>query len=124
LGLPVNLDPQVTSKVILATADGGDPSVLFLVAEVPNSTTSFVDNTVETSLVVNQQYLFTDEFGNEFGISQNDPPPQGTLGRRIVLRDPEFVSELIGEEILLVNDQRSLHSVIHERGSGVGNLCH
>lgn len=77
--LAVHTDPQVDYKAILATADGGDPSILYLVAEVPNATTTYVDNTVDTTLLLNQQYLYTDPFGNEFGVTFNDPPPSGTV---------------------------------------------
>lgn len=79
LTLSINNDPQVGTKLILATADGGDPSILYLVAEVPNSQPTFTDNNPETSLLLNQQYLFTDDFGNDFGVANNTPPPLGTL---------------------------------------------
>lgn len=77
--LAVYNDPQVDRKVVLATADGNDPSILYQVAEVTNATTTFQDNTLETDLVVSQVLLFTDNFGNEFGLSLNDPPPLGNL---------------------------------------------
>ena len=79
LTLPVFSDPQVTHKDVLATADGGDPSILYRVAEVLNSVTSYTDNTPETTLVLNQLLLFTDDFGNEFGVANNTPPPGGDL---------------------------------------------
>ena len=68
-------DPQVDTNVILATADGGDPSILYLVAEVPASQTSYTDNLTEQQLTNNQVLLFTDDFGTETGIADNDPPP-------------------------------------------------
>lgn len=79
LTLPVNNDPQVDTKLLLATADGGDPSILYLVSEMPNAQTTFTDNVPEDTLNLNQQYLFTDDFGNDFGIANNTPPPLGTL---------------------------------------------
>ena len=79
LTLPVSADPQVDTTVLLATADGGDPSILYLVTEVPAGTTSFTDNTPETQLLLNQQLAFTDVFGNETGIPGNTPPPNGSL---------------------------------------------
>lgn len=77
--IPVSPDPQVDSKIILATADGGDPSILYFVGSIPNATTTYQDTTPETVLVLNQQYLYTDPFGNEFGVTFNDPPPNGTV---------------------------------------------
>lgn len=74
--LPVSADSQVDTKILLATADGGDETTLYIVASLPNVSTSFIDNTPETTLVQNQLYLVTDEFGNEFGVSGNQPPPQ------------------------------------------------
>jgi hypothetical protein len=73
--IPVSMDPQVDTKVILASADGGDPSILYWVTELPNAATTYTDNTDEITLVLNQQYLFTDDFGNEFGVTENIPPP-------------------------------------------------
>src|SRR6267142_2874937 len=75
--LAVSPDAQVDSKILLATADGGDPSELFYVATIPNATTTFADNTPETTLDLNQLYLFTDDFGNDFGVAGNTPPPGG-----------------------------------------------
>lgn len=68
-------DPQVDTNVILATADGGDPSILYLLAEVPASQTAYTDNITEAELVNSQVLLFTDDFGTETGIADNDPPP-------------------------------------------------
>lgn len=73
--LAVYNDPQVNFKTILATADGGDPSILYQVAQVPNSQTTYTDNTLESVLDLSQPLLFTDQFGNEYGVSLNDPPP-------------------------------------------------
>jgi hypothetical protein len=72
-------DPQVDRKAIVATADGNDPSILYQVAEIPNSQTTYTDNTPEITLDLNQPLLFTDQFGNEFGVTLNDPPPQTSL---------------------------------------------
>lgn len=77
LTLSVNNDPQVTQAVILATADGGDPSILYQVAQITNGTTTYTDNTPEEDLVNNQQLLYTDQFGNDFGLAENTPPPPG-----------------------------------------------
>lgn len=77
--LAVYNDPQVDRKIILATADGNDPSILYQLAEVANATTTFQDNVLDTDLILNQVLLFTDNFGNEFGLSLNDPPPLGSI---------------------------------------------
>lgn len=75
--IPVSADPQVTQKVILATADGGDPAILYFVAQIPNAQITYTDDMPEDTLLLQQQYLFTDDFGNEFGVTDNDPPPSG-----------------------------------------------
>lgn len=78
-GIAVSSDTQVDSKTILATTDGGDPSELFYVATIPNSQTTYTDNTDEATLDLNQVYQFTDAFGNDFGVAGNTPPPNGTV---------------------------------------------
>jgi hypothetical protein len=72
--IPVSSDTQVDSKIILATADGGDPSILYFLASIPNATTTYTDNTPDGTLIFQQEYLFTDQFGNEFGVTNNTPP--------------------------------------------------
>lgn len=73
--LAVPDDPQADVKLLLSTADGGDPSSLYLVAELSAAATTFDDDTPEETLVLNQLYQFTDDFGNDFGIAGNTPPP-------------------------------------------------
>lgn len=46
---------------------------------IPNGVTFVIDNTAEVDLVLNQPMLFTDQFGQEFGVADNTPPPAGTL---------------------------------------------
>lgn len=46
---------------------------------IPNGVTQVVDNTPDPTLVLNQPLVFTDNFGNEFGLTLNDPPPSGNL---------------------------------------------
>jgi len=72
-------DSQIDTIVIMATADGGDPSILYQVAEVPSGTVSYTDNTPETTLNLNQQLVYTDANHNTFGLALNTPPPAGTL---------------------------------------------
>lgn len=79
LSFPVSLDPQVDTTLILATADGGDPSTLYLLVSLPAATTTYTDQTNDTVLTLNQIYQQTDQFGNSLGISDNTPPPLGNL---------------------------------------------
>lgn len=78
-GIPVSADPQVDTVVILATADGGDETQLYLLVALPNGTTSYIDNTDELTLLAQPLLLSTDVNGTEYGVSNNDPPPNGYL---------------------------------------------
>lgn len=78
IDLPVSSDPQVDQKVILATADGGDPSTLYFVAQVPNATTTYTDNTTEVNLLEANVYQYTDSSGVDHGVVDNTPPPNGS----------------------------------------------
>jgi hypothetical protein len=73
--IPVSTDPQVDTVYILATADGGDPSILYYITSLPNGTTSYQDGTPESTLLLNNIYVFTDSAGNVFGLIDNDVPP-------------------------------------------------
>jgi len=73
--IPISADPQVDTVYILATADGGDPSILYYVTSLPNGTTSYLDGTPEQVLLLSAIYGFTDSAGNEFGVFDNTPPP-------------------------------------------------
>lgn len=73
--IPTSPDPQVTTVVLLATSDGGNEEQLYFVGQVANGTTTFTDNTPDTTLVLNNVYLETDATGDETGVSFNDPPP-------------------------------------------------
>jgi hypothetical protein len=46
---------------------------------IPNAVTYVVDNTPDPTLVTNQPLLYTDTSGNEYGVTLNDPPPNGTI---------------------------------------------
>lgn len=78
-GIPVFPDPQVNTIYILATADGGDETLLYLLATIPNGTTTYTDNIPDTQLVLNNVYLTTDVFGTSTGVADNTPPPAGLL---------------------------------------------
>lgn len=77
--LPVSSDPQVDEKVILATADGGDPTTLYGLAVVPNSQTTYVDTTPESAIVNLNIYQQTDINGNSIGLVFNQPPQNGSF---------------------------------------------
>lgn len=88
-------DPQVDSRILLATADGGDPSILYYVATLDNTVTTYLDGTPEPDLLLANTYLFTDSTGTEFGVTDNTPPPNGNfplkhLGRLFMI-EGEFV---------------------------------
>jgi hypothetical protein len=73
--IPVSTDPQVDRVILLATADGGDQTVLYFLTDLANGTTTYTDNTPETTLVLQNTYLSTDDTGVEFGVANNQPPP-------------------------------------------------
>jgi hypothetical protein len=75
--LQVSSDPQVDQKVIVATADGGNVNTLYFVAQIPNSQTSYTDNTSEITLLAGNVYAFVDVSGNQFGVFNNEVPGNG-----------------------------------------------
>lgn len=77
--LSVSPDSQVTRKLLVATADGGDETKLYLVTELDNATTTYIDNTAELDLLNANILLETDDEGTEHGVSGNTPPPLGTI---------------------------------------------
>lgn len=92
--LPVSLDMQVDRINILATADGGDEELLYLIANIPSGLTTYTDNMPEATLLNQPILLSTDATGTEFGVSNNDPPPVGGIyptkhrGRLYLLNGP------------------------------------
>ena len=84
--IPTSADPQVDTVLLLATADGNDETTLFLVASLPNGTSSFNDTmpdslsaTFTTGLTLLTQPLYqdTDLLGNLHGLANNLQPPAG-----------------------------------------------
>jgi hypothetical protein len=73
--IQVSGDAQVDVKVILATADGGDQTTLYKVAEIANAVTVYTDTTPEETLLLNNIYSEIDNFGGGHGVLFNDPPP-------------------------------------------------
>lgn len=77
-GIPVSSDSQVDKKIILATADGGDPATLYFVVELANATTTYTDSTDEPTLLFNNVFLYTDDSAIDHGVANNNPPPNGS----------------------------------------------
>lgn len=72
---PSPADSQVDKIWILATADGGDETLLYFVAEINIGTTTYIDNTPELTLLNNNVVQETDINGNLIGVADNTPPP-------------------------------------------------
>lgn len=72
-------DSQVDTKILLATADGGDQTTLYFVAELPNATTTYTDVMPEETLLLQNIYLNQDTTGTILGIADNSPPPVGSV---------------------------------------------
>jgi hypothetical protein len=71
-----NDDTQVTSRLLLATADGGDETLLYLLATLPdNSVSTYTDNVAEADLLASPIYQELDPYGNQIGVADNTPPP-------------------------------------------------
>lgn len=77
--LQVSSDPQVTKKILLATADGGDQTTLYFVALLDNSTLTYTDTTEETILLAGNIYQETDAAGIDHGVADNALPPDGSF---------------------------------------------
>jgi hypothetical protein len=101
--IEVSGDSQVDRKIILATADGGNQTILYFLGDIPNAQTTLTDNVTELALLANNVFLETDSFGVEHGVADNDPPPDGTHvikhRGRLVMANGQFinVSKSIGE---------------------------
>jgi len=76
--IPISGDSQVDSKIILATADGGDPTTLYFIAQIPNTQTTYLDNISELLLPLQNIYQETSSYGNLIGVIGNEPPPNGS----------------------------------------------
>ena len=74
-GLPVSSDPQVDQKLLLATADGGDETTLYLVAQIPNATTTYTDTMPDSVLLTQPIYQQTNQDGSLHGVANNNIPP-------------------------------------------------
>lgn len=79
VNIEVSTDPQVTDKLVLATADGGNEETLYLLADIPNSQTSLTDDIAENTLEQATQYQSLDSSGIAHGVANNSLPPNGDL---------------------------------------------
>ena len=77
--IAASADAQSDRSIVLATADGGDQTKLFFLADIPDSQTTLTDNVPEATLLANNVYLETDDFSVEHGVTDNAPAPNGTL---------------------------------------------
>ncbi len=76
-GILDSADTQVDLKILLATADGGDETLLYEVDTIAQGTTTYTDNVPETDLLTRNIWVEVDDFGFEQGLAENDPPPNG-----------------------------------------------
>lgn len=73
--LAVSADSQVDSKLILRPADGADTTTLYLVASIPNATTTYSDTMPDTTLLTQPIFQQTNQDGSLHGIANNNRPP-------------------------------------------------
>jgi hypothetical protein len=77
--IPVSTNANYTRKKILATADGNDPTVLYEDGDIANATTTFTDNVPELTLLNENVWQYTDQYGIDHGVADNTPPPNGSF---------------------------------------------
>jgi hypothetical protein len=77
--IPVSSQLNATRKKILATADGNDPTVLYELVDLASATTTYTDDTPETTLLLNNVWQYTDTSGVPHGVVGNQPPPNGSF---------------------------------------------
>lgn len=113
--IPTSADSQVNQRVLLATTDGGDQTLLYLVTTLAdNVTTTYTDNTPDTTLVLNSVYYEIDDAGLEHGCSGNQPPPAGSV---VIKHKDRLV--MISGNLLYVS--KSLDEVTTSTGTIAGN---
>lgn len=94
--IPVSNDTQVDKVAILATADGGDETLWYLITELNDGTTTYTDDMPEATLLEQPVLASTDDGGNEFGVFDNSPPPIGAYNPvkhrgRIYMHDGNYL---------------------------------
>ena len=83
-GAVLTITGSSSTTAVAAYTHGNDSSTEFGIVgtqtfAIPNNVFAVVDNVPDPTLVTAQPLLFTDTFGNEYGLTQNTPPPAGTL---------------------------------------------
>ena len=77
--IPICPDTTYDSKLLLATADGNDPTVLYQLAILSRTDTTYTDNTAELDLLMADVWQYTDTNGVDHGVVDNQPPPNGSF---------------------------------------------
>lgn len=96
-------DSQVDREIVLATADGGDETTLYFLADLPIGTCTYLDTTPEEVLLQANTFASVDDNGVEHGIINSDPPPNGQYptkhqGRLWLIQDNVlFFSKSLGD---------------------------
>lgn len=78
ISIPTSTNPQVTNRILLATADGGDQTTLYEITTLDNSTSTYTDSMPETTLLTQSVWQETDSTGVLHGLFGNQPPPNGS----------------------------------------------
>jgi hypothetical protein len=111
--IPVSTDFQVDRVEILATADGGNETTLYFLADIANGTTTLTDNIPELTLLASAVYQDTDSTGALHGVIDNTPPPLGTFP----LKNQGYLW-MANDQVLLFS--KSLTDVTTSTGTIVG----
>lgn len=111
--IPVSADPTMTRKTVLATGDGGDETVLYFLADIPNATTTLTDNIDNTTLVSNNIYFQIDSTGLQLGVFQNDPPP---VGMTVPIKHQGRLVGVFGQNLVVSKSEV-------EVTTSTGNVC-
>lgn len=110
--IPVSTQSNATRKKILATADGNDPTVLYELADLASATTTYTDDTPDTTLLLNDVWQYTDTSGVPHGVVGNQPPPNGS-----------FPISHQGRLFLLDGDQLQFSKSLDEVITATGNIA-
>lgn len=112
--IPVSGNAQVDRKVILATLDGGDQTILYFLSDIANATTTLTDNIPDTTLASSNVYSYIDDVGLQHGCVFNAPPPQGT----VPIKHKGRLWMVYGQKLAM---SKSLDEVTTSTGTVAGN---
>jgi hypothetical protein len=118
--IPVSSDPQVSTKLILATADGGDETTLYVLVSLANNVTTYVDAMSENDLLQQNTALETETDGTEIGCTDNTPPPADGI---LPTKHGDRLALVSGNQFLYVS--KSLAEVTTSTGyvAGLWEAC-